>query len=104
MVLLLAWSRECLHEKENGKVYKDDLFNSFCGCFGKKNAKQDFFILLRHFSKIKGFFKKKFKTGKGKIVPAFFSNKFQVSNLFVRGSIRKKFKTKQIPAKIVSKF
>ena len=28
LILPLAWSRECLHEKEKGKVYKDDLFNS----------------------------------------------------------------------------
>ena len=42
LVLLLAWSRECLHEKQNGKVYKDDLINPFCGCFGKENAKQGF--------------------------------------------------------------
>ena len=31
LLVLLAWSRECLHENENRKVYKDDLFNSFCG-------------------------------------------------------------------------
>ena len=44
LVLLLAWSRECLHEKQNGKVYKDDLINPFCGCFGKENAKQEFLV------------------------------------------------------------
>ena len=43
LVLLLAWSRECLHEKENWKVFKDDLFNSFCGWFDKQNVKQEFF-------------------------------------------------------------
>ena len=59
MFLLLAWSRECLHEKENWKVFKDDLFNSFCGWFDKQNAKQEFFSLLRHFSKKKGFLRKK---------------------------------------------
>ena len=74
MVLLLAWSRECLHEKENGKVYKDDLFKSFCGWFVKENAKQEFFSLLRHFSQKKDFLRKKFKTVRGKIVPVFFSN------------------------------
>ena len=76
LVLLLAWSREYLHEKENGKVYKDDLFNSFCGWFGKENAKQEFFSLLQHLSKKKRFFKKKIKTGRGKMVPVFFSNSF----------------------------
>ena len=59
LVLLLAWSRKCLHEKENGKVYKDDLFNSFCGWFGNENAKQEFFSLLHHLSKKKGFLRKK---------------------------------------------
>ena len=58
LVLLLAWSRECLHEKENGEVYHDDLFNSFCGWFGKENSKQEFFSLLRHFSQKKVFVRK----------------------------------------------
>ena len=55
MVLLLAWSKECLHEKENGKVYKGDLFNSFCGWFGKENAKREFFKwFLRKKSRLVG--------------------------------------------------
>ena len=56
MVLLL--SRECLHEKENRKVYKDDFFKSFCGWFGEENAKQEFFSLLQHFSQKKSFLRK----------------------------------------------
>ena len=97
LVLLLAWSREYLHEKENWKVFKDDLFNSFCGWFDKQNAKQEFFSLLRHFSKKRGFLRKKVKTGRGKMVP--------VSNFFLKfqGSIRRRCKTTQIPGKIVSK-
>ena len=75
MVLLLASSRECLYEKENGKVYKDELFNSFCGWFAKENAKQEFFSLSALFQ-VKRFFKKKIKTGRGKMVPVFFSNSF----------------------------
>ena len=59
LVLLLACSRECLHERENGKVYEDDLLNSFCGWFSKENAKQEFFRLLRHLSKKKDFLRKK---------------------------------------------
>ena len=81
MVLLLAWSKECLHEKENGKVYKGDLFNSFCGWFGKENAKREFF---------KWFFKKKIKTGRDTMVPVFLSNSSEVSNFFLRGSIRRR--------------
>ena len=75
LVLLLAWSRECLHEKQNGKVYKDDLINPFCGCFGKENAKQEFLDVTALFQE-KRLFKKKIETGRGNIVPAFFSNSF----------------------------
>ena len=28
--LLFAWPSKCLHEKEDGEVSKDELFNSFC--------------------------------------------------------------------------
>ena len=42
LILLLAWSSECLNEKEDAEVYKDDLPNCFCGWFSKENANKVF--------------------------------------------------------------
>ena len=42
LILLLAWSSECLNEKEDAEVYKDDLPNSFCGWFSKEMQKRFF--------------------------------------------------------------
>ena len=75
MVFLLAWSSVCLHEKEIGEFYKDDLRNYIFSWFGKENSKQEF-QLLQHFSMRKDLKKKKIKTGRGKMVLAFFKNSF----------------------------
>ena len=74
----------------------------FGGWFGKENAKQGLLVCYPLFQE-KRFFKKKINTGKGNMVSVFFINIFSVLNFFVRGSIRRRCKTTQIPGKIVSK-
>ena len=48
------------------------MFNSFCVWFGKENAKQEFFSLLGEaLFQERRLFKKKIKTGRGKMVLVF---------------------------------
>ena len=69
--LLLAWSRECLIEKKVGEACKDQLFNSFCSCFGQEIAKEELLSLLGEALQEQRCFKQKIKTSKGKKVTAF---------------------------------
>ena len=69
--LLLAWSRECLIENEDGEAYKDELFNSFCSWFDQEIAKQEYSSLLGEALQEQRCFKKKIKTTRGKKVAVF---------------------------------